>query len=188
MYPTTEELLACQESATLCWAVATPVPLAAIVVEAFVALLVNPIEAAAPPLACGEKVRVKVALCPADRVAGSDKPEMLNSELLEAADEMVTLAPLAVSVVVRLLLVPTFTLPKERLAGFTDSWPLAVSAPSITITKGEFGAVDKILSDPFAVPAEAEVNITVKVRLWPAFNCVGVERPEILNAGPDKVA
>ena len=157
-------------------------------VEAFEALLVNPIDAEVLPLACGEKVSVKVALCPADRVAGSDNPEMRNSELLEAADEIVTPAPLAARVLVRLLLAPTFTLPKARLPGFTVNWPLAASAPLSAITSGEFGAVEEMLTDPFAEPAEADVNTTVKVRLLPAESCMGVERPEILNPVPDAVA
>lgn len=82
-------------------------------------MLMNPIDADALPLACGENLSVNVALCPAERVAGRDKPEMLNSELFDEAEERVTLAPVAVSVLVRLLYAPTLTFPKLRLAGLT---------------------------------------------------------------------
>lgn len=169
MYPTTADVLACQASETLCWTVATPFPLAARV-AVFEALVVNPTDADVLPLACGEKVRVNVALWPAASVAGRDKPETLNSELLDEAEEIVTLAALAVSVLVRLLDVPTFTFPKLRLEGFTVSWPLAAPVPLSAMARLELGAFDEIVSEPLVVPAEAGANRTVKVRLCPAVS------------------
>lgn len=58
-------------------------------------------------------------LWPAARVSGSEIPLTVNSEVLMLAAETVTPDPLAVSVVVRLLLCPTVTLPKFSVAGLT---------------------------------------------------------------------
>ena len=49
------------------------------------------------PLTCGANVSVKGTLCPAAIVRGSVTPLNANSELLELAEETVTLEPLALS-------------------------------------------------------------------------------------------
>ena len=121
LYPATPEVLGVQESFTL-WFVVTapPVPLSACVAEV-AALLANVAETDDVPLACGLKVTVYEALCPAAKVNGRVIPLSVNSGLLMLADETVTLVPLAVNEAVRLLLLPTLTLPKPRLAGETAS-------------------------------------------------------------------
>ena len=48
---------------------------------------------------------------------GNDRPLSVNSELLEVAEETVTLEPVAVRVAAELALVPTTTLPKSKVAG-----------------------------------------------------------------------
>jgi hypothetical protein len=83
----------------------------------------------AEPVACGVKVRVKVAVCPAAMVRGSAAPMSLNSALLTDADETVTLALVALSVAVMFLLCPTITLPKPKLVGETPNVPTAVPVP-----------------------------------------------------------
>ena len=60
-------------------------------------MLVNVIVAEAAPLACGANVQVNGALCPAAKVTGNDNPVSVNSGSLEPTEEIVTLAPLAVS-------------------------------------------------------------------------------------------
>jgi hypothetical protein len=164
------------------------VPLAAIVGGVFEALLANEIVAEVLPLAFGAKITVKVALCPAVSVVGSDKPDRVNSELLEVAEETVTLDPLAVSVLVRFFVAPTVTFPKLRLAGLTASWPLAVPMPLSEIARVVLGAFDVTVTVPLADPAALGANCTVNVRLCPAVSCVGVVRPEIENPGPETVA
>ncbi len=52
---------------------------------------------------------------------GNDRPLSVNSELLEVAEETVTLEPAALSVAVKLALVPTTTLPKSKVPGDTVS-------------------------------------------------------------------
>ena len=87
----------------------------------FDALLEKDTVPVALPLLCGVNVTVSVADCPADSVVGIDRPDNVNSPLFELSDEIVTLAPLAVRVVVKLLDEPTTTLPKLRLVGEADS-------------------------------------------------------------------
>ena len=60
-------------------------------------MLENKILADALPLACGANVSVKGTLCPAAIVRGNVIPLNANSELLELAEETVTLEPLALS-------------------------------------------------------------------------------------------
>jgi hypothetical protein len=69
------------------------------------------------PLACGVKVKLSDMLWPAISVSGSDNPLTVYSELLEVAEEMVTLEPVAVRVAAKLVLLPTTTLPKSKLVG-----------------------------------------------------------------------
>jgi hypothetical protein len=62
------------------------------------ALLANDRSPEAAPVALGVKVTVNAALWPAGIVAGIDMPLRENPELLLVAEEMVTLAPEALSV------------------------------------------------------------------------------------------
>ena len=81
------------------------------------ALLMNDALATAVPLAWGVKVMVNDTLLPAARVRGRVSPITLNSEVLMLAFEIVMLEPLAVSEPLKLLLCPTVTLPKFKVAG-----------------------------------------------------------------------
>ena len=80
----------------------------------------------AEPLACGANFTLKEILCPAASVKGTDNPFTLNSELVEVAEETVTFDPPAVNAAVKLLLVPTGTLPKLIVAGIIVSCPAAI--------------------------------------------------------------
>jgi hypothetical protein len=188
LYPVTAEVLACHVKLALCWTGATPVPVPATTGEAFAALLANVTFPEALPLAWGEKVTVKVALWPATSVVGRESPDRTNSVLLEVADEIVTLAPVAVRVLVRFLVAPTVTFPKLRLDGFTLNWPLAVPVPPSAIARLGFGAFDVMFTDPLAVPADLGANNTENVTLCPADSCVGADKPEIENPVPTAAA
>ena len=83
------------------------------------ALLTKEALSEALPLACGVKTTWNEALAPAARVSGNVTPLKVNSEVPNPAEETVTLAPLALSEAGRLLLCPTTTLPKFKLAGDT---------------------------------------------------------------------
>jgi hypothetical protein len=70
------------------------------------------------PETVGVKTTLNVRLCPAPRLADSDKPLTVNAPLDTAACETVTLAvPLLVSVSVKVREPPAWRFPKLRLAG-----------------------------------------------------------------------
>jgi len=154
----------------------------------FEALLPNVREADALPLAWGLKFTVNVALCPAARVVGSVKPAIVNSELFDDTEEIVTLEPVAVSVPVSPFVLPTVTDPKLKLAGLMPSWPLLVPVPAIEIGRLGLGALEVMVKVPVREPADFGANVTVNVRLWPAVSWVGVDKPETVNDEPVTVA
>jgi hypothetical protein len=142
----------------------------------------------AAPLACGAKVTVNVALCPAAMVAGNDSPPNVNSGLLELPAEIVTLAPVAVRVPVLLWLAPTVTFPKLRFPGATANCPGAVAVPlrdTVSVGTAPSAARKRL---PLAVPLVEGVNTRLKVRLCPAFRVVGTFSPLIVNPAPVSVA
>lgn len=70
------------------------------------------------PETVGVKTTLKVRLCPAPRLAGSDKPLTVNAALDMAACETVTLAvPVLVKASVKVWELPAGRFPKLRLAG-----------------------------------------------------------------------
>jgi hypothetical protein len=78
----------------------------------------------------GAKVVLKLRLWPAFRVIGKLRPLMLNPEPVALAAEMVTLAPPEFVIVsASVWEVPTWTLPKPRLAGLVVSWPEVAPVP-----------------------------------------------------------
>jgi hypothetical protein len=78
----------------------------------------------------GANVVLRLTLWPAFRVIGKLKPLTLNPEPVALAAEMVTLAPPElVMVSARVWEVPTWTLPKPRLAGLVVSWPEVAPVP-----------------------------------------------------------
>ena len=83
------------------------------------ALLADETPSDAVPLACGVNTTLTVALCPTVTVSGNETPLRVNSEVLHPAEEIVTLAPVALNVALIVLFCPTMTLPKLRLAGET---------------------------------------------------------------------
>jgi hypothetical protein len=113
------EPLSVQESATLCCGGAAPVPLRVSTAGEFEALLAKDALSEAEPLAWGVKVIVNEALCPAASVSGNEIPLNVNSEVPNVAEDIATLEPEALSEPDRLLLLPTMTLPKLKLAGDT---------------------------------------------------------------------
>ncbi len=105
------------------------------------------------PVACGVKVSVKVAVCPAAIVNGSAGPVSWNSPLLTDAEVTVTLALLALSVAVMFLLCPTVTLPKPKLVGDTPNVPTAVPVPDKLMAGRVFEALETTETLPVGFPA-----------------------------------
>ena len=147
-------------------------------------MLVKVIVDEAAPMACGVNLSVNGTVCPAVRVRGKDSPVTTNSELLDATADTVTLAPLATSDPACVCGVPTVTLPKLGAAGLADNCPGAVPvAVSATLRLGtDPSAVNARL--PVTAPAAAGVNVTLNVRVCPAFSVVGTLSPLVANPAP----
>lgn len=100
MYPDTVEVLAFQESATLCCGAGVPEPLTDSATGESVALLAKEMLADAVPDACGVNVTLKEAVLPGASVNGKVRPLTANSEPITPADDTVTGAEVADSVAV----------------------------------------------------------------------------------------
>ncbi len=148
----------------------------------FGALLENERVPDAVPLPCGVKATLTVTLCPAGMVSGNDAPCKANCELLLLAEETVTLAPLALSVVDTTPVVPTVTLPKFREPGLTMSWPDAVFVPvpvKLMLTPGP-----KTKALPNVMPALWGAKVTFNVTLCPLPKVTGKLGPLTEKAPP----
>ncbi len=115
------EVLAIQERSTPCCGGGVPLPVRDWSAGEFEALLAKEALAEGVPLAWGAKITVYDAFCPAAMVNGNESPLRANSEMLGVPEKTVTLEPLALRVAVMLLLVPTTTLPKSKVAGLTPN-------------------------------------------------------------------
>ena len=168
MYPLIEvDVLAFQDKATVCWMVA-PVPLAVSEIE-----LEPPVKkemlVEAVAAAVGAKVTVKGTICPAAIVTGKASPLSVNWELLELADDRVTLPPVAVRLPFWGLVVPTVTVPKLIETGVSASVPVAVVAVPDRATATEGSDASELRARVAeAVPATVGANTTDKLALAPA--------------------
>lgn len=129
------------------------------------ALLAKVNVAEVAPLACGVKVTLKEADCPAARVTGSEIPESTNSALFRLAELTVTEAPLAVRLPPSDAFAPTTTLPKLKLAGETASCPGVVPVPLSAIFSVELEAFEMTARFPLAAPPADGVKVAVNVTL-----------------------
>ena len=115
------------------------------------------------PVAEGANSPLKVVLCPAASVSGTDKPVMLNPVPKTLAAEIVTLAvPELLNVKVCVPLPPTSTLPKLKLEGLPVSAP-CTPVPLKAIVAGEFVALPATLTLPVTLPAAAGAKATLRV-------------------------
>ena len=121
-------------------------------------------------------------------VLGRDSPLRLNSALVEVAEEMVTLDPVAVSVAATLLLVPTVTLPKFKVLALEVNCPAGMPLPARAITSFGFDAFESTAIPPLTFPPTFGVNRTLKVMLCPLLRLRGRLRPLKLNPAPVTVA
>lgn len=80
----------------------------------------------AVPDAGGANVTVKVAFCPAISASGKVMPLTEYPLPVQLAEDMVTAEPVAVSVPVRVVLLPTATVPKLIVGTETTSEPAVV--------------------------------------------------------------
>jgi hypothetical protein len=103
---------------------------------------------------------------------------------LEVAEDRVALEPVAVRVGVRVLLVPTVTLPKFRAGALEVSWPAGIPLPNRAIVKLGFEAFETIAIPPLLLPPTFGVKRMLKVMLCPLFSLRGKLRPYKLNPSP----
>jgi hypothetical protein len=165
LYPTTVDVLGDQDRLTLCWTVEAPVPVTGSATVGLDASLENATLAEVVPLDWGEKVTLKGTLWPAEIVKGSFSPLRMNSELFEEPDDMVTLAPLAVSVPAWVWLVPTVIVPKFMLPGVTASCPGLVAVPASGTLRFASDASETKDRVPLVDPATSGEKTTLSVRL-----------------------
>ena len=163
-----------------------PLPVTVSVCVEFEALLLKEMVPEAVPLICGVKVTLNGTVWPAFKVSGKVIPLTTNSELLEVAEEMLTLEPLALSEAGwGLELVPTTTLPKLRAVGDSVNWPGVVLLPESGMLKFGFEAFESSESVPLAVPLTVGANATLKVTLCPADKLCGRFNPLRLKPAPE---
>lgn len=154
------------EGETVNWPAAVPVPANEIASVEFEALDTTEMLPLALPAEMGANTAPKVKLCPGIRVRGRVSPLMLNPEPLALACVIVTLdPPELVKVSVRLVLLPTCTLPKLRLEGFDVSEPDATpAARRATLRLGSVASL-VMATLPVAAPVDCAENTTLKFLL-----------------------
>ena len=146
-----------------------------------------------PPLALtadsGVNRALKVTLAPGLSTSGTFNPLMLNPVPVAVACEIVTLdPPVLVSESVKVRLLPTWALPKARLAGLEVSWPAAVPVPESETVKVELDALETTVMPPFTLAADCGVNTALKGTLAPGLRTNGTLSPLMLNPVPVAVA
>jgi hypothetical protein len=115
-------------------------------------------------------------------VTGKESPLKTNSGLLLVPEDTTTLVPVALSVPVVLLVVPTVTLPKFSVEGEPDNEPAALALPESEMFM--VGLVETTEMAPLALPALRGAKTELKVTLWPAIKVKGAVRPCWLNPVP----
>jgi hypothetical protein len=154
--------------------------------DPFEVMLTLPLTA---PLVVGANVTENDVLCPAFNVSGNPRPLRLNPAPLADAAEIVRLDPPEfVRVSVKFVLLPTCTLPKDKLVGFADSVPCVTPVPESGMLKLEFDPFEVTLTFPLAVPLLVGENRTVNEVLCPALNVRGSVSPLMANPLPEAVA
>lgn len=165
-----------------------PVPLNAIVVGEFGALLTIEMLPLALPAEVGANFALNVVLSPAPNARGVFNPLMLRPVPVTVALDIVMLAvPEFVNVIDCVPLLPTATDPKFTLEGLAATWP-CIPVPVNAIDAGEPGALLTIEMLPVAAPELVGVKIAENEALLPALIVIGMLAPLILNPVPEGVA
>jgi len=142
----------------------------------------------APP-EVGANVTVKVAACPGVSIMPLETPLALNPAPLVVTLEIVTFEfPVFLIDVVSELLLPSFTLPKERLVGLAPSDSVCAAPvperPIVSVDGVPF--VARVML-PVTEEEDDGVNCALNVMLPPATIVLEGERPIWLNSVPETV-
>ncbi len=81
-------------------------------------------------------------------------------------------------------MLPTVRLPKLRLVGFDPSAPGVTPVADSGMVRDGLDAFEVIVILPVTLPAEAGVNVTLKLALCPAVRVTGAVIPVKLNPAP----
>jgi hypothetical protein len=92
--------------------------------------------------------------------------------------------PVLVTVSDRDCLLPTITLPKLRPVGFDPRAPGVTPVADNGMARVGLVAFEVIVTLPVTLPADAGVNVAVKVALCPAVSVAGVVMPLKLTPVP----
>ena len=135
MYPTTVEVLGFQASSRDVGAgAATPVPATEMDVGEFEALLTTAILPATLIAVAGSKLTFSAAAWAGAKISPEETPFAARPAPATITFEIVTFEPPEfVTLIVRVTLVPTFSLPKLIPVGFTEIWPGAIA---VVVTAG----------------------------------------------------
>lgn len=168
-----------------------PVPLSAIEMGEFVAVLVTVTLPLAARAAVGVNVTVNDVDCPPVRVTGAENPVTVNVALPLAAtcDTEILDVPVFFNVTLWAGWLPITTFPNATEEGLAFSADPAVSPfPDKDKTVGDPGALLTKLTLPFALPPAVGANCTEKLLLWFEARVKGSVRPDMLNAAPERLA
>ena len=168
---------------------ATPVPvngMSSVGFDAVEVIVISPLTA---PAAVGVNSTLKLALCPAASVTGVPIPLTLKPGPLAPTCEIVMLdPPVFVTVSDRVLLLPTWMLPKATLVGFDPRVPAAMPVPDIGMVKVGFDPLEVIVRLPLTAPVADGWNDALNVALWPPARVTGAVIPLTLNPDPPEIA
>lgn len=152
----------------------------------FAALLVTVSVPDAFPAFVGLNIAFRVALAPAARVTGNERPDIETPAPEADTAEIVMLdEPEFVKRTLCVDSLPIFTSPKFTEGGVTvksEAFETPVAAKA-TIT-GESGALLLIIIFPEAAPLAAAVNVVETFRLWPGVKTMGSTTDFIENPDP----
>jgi hypothetical protein len=164
------------------------VPLRAIIVGEFGALLVTVTVPVKLPVVVGANFAPNVVLAPAANVAGVVNPLTVKPAPLALRLEIVSEAfPVFVSVKVCDWDWPSATLPKLKVDGETCRFPVGVVVPVPTRFTTAVGVVESVLviaKPPVTVPAEVGLNVKPIFADCPALRIFGVTIPVTPNSVP----
>src|ERR1700740_741126 len=152
----------------------TPLPVRAICVGEFVALLATNTLPLTDPVVVGAKFTLNVVLCPAPKLIAG-KPLIPKPAPLMLPPEMLTLVlPVLDNLPVWLLLLPTVTFPKLRLVGLAVSCIVVVTPVRLRArVVGEVGALLTSVRAPVVLVVVVGVKLTVKAAELPGATVSG---------------
>jgi len=173
-------------SETECCAAATPEPLSATLAGEFAALLAMVMAPVALPAATGANCAVRVTDWPGVSVTDAGDDVTLNPVPVAVTEEMVTFeVPVFVSVSLNWLVLPSVTLPKDKLDELSESNCVAAApVPESARLSGESAALLTRVTEPATAPDAVGSKTTLNEAVFPAAIVSGVDIPAVVMPEP----